>query len=909
MQTFISDTISSILSKQSSFENAIFILPSQRAGVFVKQELKQQLTAGFLPTILNIEQFIEDVSNIQKIDTVQLLFHFYSVYKGIEKEADDFDNFFSWAITAIQDFNEIDQHLVNQKELFTYLRDIERLKNWSVKKPIAQTNMMDNHFSFIEKLGNFYQAFYSFLLNKKIGYQGLIYREAVNNIDNYSAKNSNKKFYFIGFNALNKAEEQLFQIMLSQGNTEVYWDIDSVFLNSNHQAGSFIRKYKNEWKYYLTHQLQTVSSNFKEEKNIHVIGASKNISQIKYAGELLNSFDSYNNTAYVLADESLLPIALNSLPKKVDAINITMGYPLKDIPTTSLFSSIFQLFINQEKLQKTSLNQFYFKDVIEFLKHPAIQPLLVVDSNSILNNILQKITVNNNAFISIHLIESYLTHLESDTKLVLTKLFSPFENTLEFIERILNLITLLKDRVSSLDKEFLFRFYTTFSQIKSLQLEYNYLKNIKTIQQLFLQVIQSDSLSFKGEPLQGLQLMGMLETRSLDFENIIITSVNENVLPKGNSQSSFIPFDVKLDFNLPTYKEKDAIFSYHFFRLLQRAKNIYLLYNSESDTFGGGEKSRFISQLILLKNNIKETIVSPKVISETVTLKEIFKNNQIQSKLEELAQKGFSPSTLTNYLYNPFSFYEQKILGLKEYQEVEETVAMNTMGTIIHNTLEDLYKPYVGKVITENTIKKMLIVSDDLIASYFKKHFNNSDVYTGKNRIIFEISKDYVQRFLKSELKLASNNSLKIIATEQDLEATIRIDEFDFPIKIKGQVDRIDELNGITRIIDYKTGKAEARDLKIKDVTNIIDEKYNKAIQVLLYAFLYQQNYNKNSLESGIISFKNLKSGLLKVDFGRNQHEITTEIIEAFMQQIKELIKEIFNQEIPFTEKVHEKKW
>ena len=907
MQTFISDTISTILNQQNTLENTVLIVPSQRAGVFVKEELKRQMDVGFLPTILNIEQFIEDITKIQKIDTVQLLFHFYTVYKIIEKDAEDFDQFFSWASTAIQDFNEIDQHLINPKEIFTYIRDIERLKKWSVKKPLVQTKMMENHFDFVQKLGNYYQHFYTFLLEKNIGYQGLIYREAVAKIDEYIIKSNQQQFFFIGFNALNKAEEFLFQQMLSTGNTEIFWDIDEAFLKNNHQAGTFIRKYKNEWKYYLTNPIQTVSSHFDEPKNIHVIGATKNIAQIKYAGEILSQFKNHNHTAYVLADESLLPIALNSLPNNVEAINITMGYPLKDIPTTTLFATIFQLFLNQEKLQKTASNLFYYKDVIQFFKQSIVQSLV---DTQLLNEIEHQITSNNKTFISQNQLTVFFEDFNNQYIKSILNIFSPFSNSLEFIERILLLIDVLKENCNALEKEYLFRFYTAFTQIKTLQLDYNYLKSVKTIHHLFKQLTQSESLSFKGEPLQGLQLMGMLETRTLDFENVIITSVNETVLPKGNSQNSFIPFDVKIEFKLPTYREKDTIFSYHFFRLLQRAKNIYLIYNSESDTFGGGEKSRFISQLQLLKDNINIVHVAPKVNTVKSDPKEIIKNDAILNTLKKQAIKGFSPSTLTNYLRNPFSFYEQKILGIKEFKEVEETVAANTMGTIIHETLDKLYQPYVGKFLLKKDIKEMRLKVDELIVFFFKKHFHNSDVYTGKNKLIFEVSKDYVNRFLYSEEQLIANSeSLKIIATEQDLEAEIEIDGFDFPIKIKGQVDRIDELNGVTRIIDYKTGKVESKDLKVKDLTTIIDEKYSKAIQVLLYSFLYQQNYTNKTLEGGIISFKNLKSGVLKVDFANRQHEITVEKTEEFMSQIKILIQEIFNLEIPFTEKIIKKNW
>ncbi|WKD85178.1 hypothetical protein KCTC32516_00517 [Polaribacter huanghezhanensis] len=909
MQTFISETLQTILTKQKSFENTIFVLPSQRAGVFVKQALKETIDVGFLPTIFNIEQFIEEVSGLHKVDSIQLLFHFYAVYKKVEAEPEEFESFISWAFTVVQDFNEVDQHLINPKEIFPYLRDIQRLKNWSVKKPFEETKMVKNHFSFLEKLEVYYTEFYTFLLKKQIGYQGLIYREASKNIEAYIEKNKHKKYVFMGFNALNKSEEYLFQELLSAGNTDVYWDIDSAFLKNKHQAGTFIRKYKSEWKYYINNPIATVSSNFELEKSIEVIGASKNTTQIKYAGELINKLPNHNKTAYVLADESLLPITLNSLPKKVEAVNITMGYPLKDIPTTSLFFAIFQLFLTQEKLNKTQAAQFYYKDVLQFFKHASIQPLLIDNGTNLLDKISLKIAKDNDAFISKNQIKTFLAPLGKSVKKAISNLFNPIENSQDFINRILNLIVVLKEKAAPLEKEYLFRFYTIFSQLQTFQNEYNFLKTFKTIHQLFIQLLNTESISFKGEPLQGLQLMGMLETRVLDFENVIITSVNENILPKNSSQNTFIPFDVKIEFSLPTYREKDAIFSYHFFRLLQRAKNIYLLYNSESDTFGGGEKSRFITQLLHLKDGIKELQISPKVTTEKIELKEIEKTPEIISVLEDVAKTGFSPSTFASYLYNPYQFYVQKIVKLKEYKEVEETVASNTMGTIIHDTLDALYQPYINKFLTLENFKELFAKVDDFVTFYFKEHFHNSDLFTGKNKLIFEVSKEYVNRFLENEKQLVSkNNQLKIIATEENLETTIEIEGFDFPIKIKGQVDRIDELNGVTRIVDYKTGIVEAKNLKISDVSDIADEKYNKVIQVLLYGYMYaKSNSTPTKIESGIISFKNLKSGFLKVDFGNKDYEITPERMDVFMNSIKEIIKEIFDVSIPFTEKAHEK--
>ncbi len=909
MQSFISETLEDILKTTKSFENAVFILPSQRAGVFVKKQLKELISAGFLPEIITIEEFITGVSEIKKADTIPLLFHFYSLYKQEETAPDSFDTFSSWAFTVLQDFNEIDQHLIPAKDLFIYVRDIERLRKWSVKGTFKETELIKNHTAFLERLDVYYHLFYTFLVENGMGYQGLMYREATKKIEGFIEKNTDKKFFFIGFNALNKAEAFLFEKMLSAKNTDVYWDIDQTFFESNHQAGKFIRKYTSEWKYYHKNTIKTIANNFSSAKNIELIGISKNVTQMKKAGEILGELPNHNNTALVLADESLLPVTLNSLPQNVRAVNITMGYPLKDIPTTQLFFSIFKLFLTQEKLQQKTKHLFYHKDVVRFFKDAAIVGFLSEKNTPISSEITQNIVDENLLFLSEETIVRFFKNTETQIATILGNLFKPYDTVSNFLDRILNLIQLLKETANPLEKEYLFRFFTLFTQLQSYQNEFSYFQDLKTVQQFLQQLMGAESLSFQGEPLQGLQLMGMLETRVLDFENVIITSVNEGVLPNKNLQNSFIPFDVKVAFGLPTYREKDAIFSYHFFRLLQRAKNVYLLYNTAHDVFGNGEKSRFLLQLEQLKKDFSEKVVIPKLITEQPQEKEILKNEAILESLKRLAEKGFSPSAITNYLYNPIRFYKQKILKINEFEEVKETIAANTMGTVIHDTLDALYTPFKGVFLTAKDVKGMQKKAKDLVTFYFAKHFKNGNVTTGKNRLIFEVANRFVANFLRQEESLLKdpNNQLKIIATEQQLSTEIAVEGIPFPIKIGGIVDRVDELNGVLRIIDYKTGMVSHSQLKLPNFLTIREEKYHKAIQVLLYAFLYTQNYTlTQALETGIYSFKNLQSGFLKVNFSTKRNVEDTLITQArltdFMAELKKVFLEIYDLEVPFIE-------
>ena len=905
MKSFLSNVVSDVfIKKKVETHNLIFILPSQRACVFLREEIIKQLTAAtFLPQIKSIENYIQELAEVKQIDTIQLLFEFYSVYKNnISKDRlDSFDVFSQWATIALQDFNEVDRHLLDPKDLFTYLRDINRLENWN-----PTTEITKNYFSFFEKLHLYYDEFYKFLLSKKVGYQGLIYREAESNIQHYINSNKDKQVVLVGFNALNKAEELIFQELLQSGLGSIYWDADEGYLNTSKESGMFLRKYKKEWNYFNHNAFNWIENHFNsEEKNIHFISTTKNVSQLKYVGELLQKKQNHNRTALVLADESLLSLTLNSLPNTVEKINITMGFPLTDIPLAGFFSNVFKLYLNQEKLNVTDKNLFYHKDVSNLLSHSYFKKLLNNDSLKSST----KIGKANRIFLSESHISEIFKGLES--KNLLEFLFKKGNSSvIKVIENCIAICKELKDVTIGIEREYVYRFFTVFQQLKALNENYGHITNLKTLNQFFKQITKNEKLSFQGEPLEGLQLMGMLETRVIDFETVIITSVNEGILPASKSEKSFIPFDVKKHFDLPTYQEKDAIFSYHFYRLLHRAKNIYILYNTEGDAYGTGEKSRFLTQMEIERDDIKHTTVSPKVTINTPELQEVSKTDLVIKKLNELAQKGLSPSALSAYINNPIDFYYQKILGVKDLNEVEETVAVNTMGTVIHETLEHLYKPYVGQLLTVDSFKKMFLKVDDHVVDNFKKVYVNGDISKGKNKLIFEVSKKHVNRFLKQELQeIKEGKNIKILGLEKKMSAEINIDGIKFPIKLHGIIDRIDEVDGVTRILDYKTGMVQSSQLRMTDFSKVSDDyKYTKALQVMLYAHLFIEETNFDTtqpIEAGIISFKNLNSGFLKMNFaeGRGKdHTISEGKINEFLVELKRIITEIYNPEIPFLE-------
>ncbi len=902
MNTFLSQVINDVLlNEKTPLVDIKFVLPSQRACVFLKKEIIQQLpSSSFLPQIISIENFIQELADINQIDNVQLLFEFYTIYlsQTPKDKQDSFDKFSQWATVILQDFNEVDRNLIDAKDIFNYLKDINRLKNWN-----PTTKLSTQYFSFFEKLYTYYQNFYCHLLSQKKGYQGLIYREAENNLQYFIENNLDAKVILVGFNALNIAEERIFQELLENDLASIYWDADNSYFNNSNSTGQFLRKYKQEWNYYRTNEFKWNNEFLSNtiSKKINIINANKNVNQIKYAGELISGLSTHQNTAMVLSDESLLSLTLNSLPNNVEKINITMGYPLSDIPLGELFKILFKLYINQEKLDTDSLQRFYYREVLNLFENNYF--LKLIDHEN--HNLREYIEKNNYIFIT----KNQLVKICQKLEITFTD-FLFFENASlpsTFIENCIKICNELKDKSEGLEKEYIYHFYKIFQQLKTLNDKYKYLKDLKTLHQFFLQLLSNQNLSFQGEPLEGLQLMGMLETRVIDFETVILTSVNEGILPASKSEKSFIPFDVKKQFGLPTYYEKDAIFSYHFFRLLHRAKNIYLIYNNEATIYGTGEKSRFISQLELMRNDIKHQILTPKIDLKTTSDKEIIKTEALIQELKKLTKKGISPSSLATYINNPIDFYYQKILKIKELDNVEETVAANTMGTIIHETLEELYKPFIDKILIKENIHHMLKSYKAIVENCFKKVYANGDIEKGKNKLVFEVSKNYVHRFLKMELnEINAGREIKIIALEKELKTEITIEKLDFPLRIHGIIDRVDQVDGITRIIDYKTGKVEQRQLNISDFSLLSqDYKYTKALQILLYSYLYSQEKSTDLLEAGIISFKNLNSGFLKLNVieGKVKNSlINGEILDEFLVSLKGILNEIFDDSIPFIE-------
>ena len=912
MTSFLENVIADLQNKGVDVSNTTFVLPNKRSGVFLRELLTHSVDVPiFAPKIHSIDAFIEGLSEINYGQNIELLFTFYDVYLDItpKEQQESFDAFSKWAQVLLQDFNEIDRYLISPKSIFDYLVSIKEINHWSLAE--EQTTFIKNYILFWNRLPLLYDAFKQTLLEHKKGYQGLVYREAVNNLEQYITANPNlnNKIVFIGFNALTKAEEVIIQELIQQDMAIIYWDIDETFIkDSIHDAGLFIRNFKTKWPYFRKHPFNWISGNYSEKKTINIIGAPKQIGQVKYIGELLQELlkiqESLGKTAIVLGNENLLMPLLSSIPIGIGPVNITMGFPLKSIPLTTLFETLF-------KIHKTRQESLYYKDVVAVLSNTFVKSLFIENGVDHTSNLEHHIQQNNVAYFKIEILK---TLCKSKAVLIELLFGSWNDDPKTAIQNVLRLIMLIKQSLGEdksknlLTLEYLFRFNLIFNELYTLNSQYSHIENIGALFNIYKEIIANETLDFKGEPLKGLQIMGMLESRALDFETVIITSVNEGILPAGKTQNSFIPFDVKLENGLPTYKEKDAVYTYHFYRLLQRAKNIYILYNTEPDVLRGGEKSRFITQLEIENfHDINHYVVAPKVPSNPKKLKQVIKTAAIIDRLKFIADKGFSPSSLSNYIRNPIDFYYEKVLDIKMFEDVEETVAANTIGTTVHKTLEDFYKPFVNAFLKVEDVQAMKLKIEGTVLKHLKNEYGQGNLTKGKNLIVFEITKRYVLNILNQEIaNLQKGDQIKILAIEQNQKVQIEMPELDFPVFLTGNVDRVDEYNGTIRIIDYKTGKVEPSQLKISDWENLNKDykKYSKSFQVLNYAYMLNTTmpFNNCSVEAGIISFKNLSKGFIKFTENKST-SITQETLDSFFIQFKILILEICNQDIPFTEK------
>ncbi len=899
MKTFLDSLLAKLVAySDAELSRTVVVLPSRRAVVFLKNALAKHFydRVVLLPQIISIDSFITDLSKVALLGNTEALFLLYEAYTSLEIEEKEhsFERFLGWGQTLLQDFNEIDRYLVDPDTFFNYLYDINDQKHWFLEED--KTDLIENYIEFWQKLYTYYQKYQELISARKMGYQGYQYRKAAEYAETF-INQQDSHYLFAGFNALNNAEQHIIQTFLKANKATVFWDADKTFLEDKyHDASLFLKRFQKHWDIDTNGFQDSIHNSFAKDKEIDIIGVPGGVGQAKFLSTLLENMEQkeYSKTALVLADETLLLPVLNALPSKVQNVNITMGMPLSQSPISVFVNQLISLkFANKGK-------GYYYKDILQFLENPYTQ---VIVGKEHCNTIRQHIFDTNWGYLPTQILNEKLPK-------EITFRFKNWENTpkatTELKSFLEELLVHYQVHNNEIQITYCISMLEVVEQFTNVMTQYDETISGKTFLQLLMSEISSQTIDFRGEPFEGLQIMGVLESRCLDFEQVIMLGVNEGKLPSGSKTSSFIPFDLKSQFKLPTHKDKDAIYAYHFYRLLQRCEKAYLIYNTEVDSVKSGEKSRFLQQLELeplVNHQIRSRIVSASQTAKYTPLTEITTTTEIQQVIKEKSQTGFSPSALATYLRDPMAFYEKYVLDIHEPDELEEEVAARSMGTIIHNVLEYFYKNYLpsNRILTVEVLNKMKADVVQVVKQEFRKKYADG-IKSGINYLTQEATITYINKFLNAELdEVKKGHEIEIIALETKLKVPIKTHNLDFPIYIKGTVDRVDRINGQLRIIDYKSGSVKAIDLAVKDIRNIISENKTKALQLLMYSYMYaKQNILKVPVVAGIISLKNLNDQLVIPFTCSKQVLIDNESFSKLEEAIEDLITEICDLHIPF---------
>jgi hypothetical protein len=922
----VSDFIFSNYAEQT--DELCIVLPNRRAGLFLKKHLGAKFSKPtWSPEIFSIEDFVWELSGLQQADQAEQLFVFYSVYKASEKaKAETFDLFCKWAPTLLNDFNEADAYLADIEQLFGNLSDIRTIENWSLGET-SLTDFQKQYLHFWSSIGKWYKLYKEKLLKSNLAYPGLASRIVAENIAQLVSTKKWKKIIFAGFNALNGAEEKIFSVLRENETADLLWDTDRYYLEDKaNEAGKFLRSYREKYFRPVTGSLvyfENIENRFStEEKKITVAGVARMVSQAKAASYFLDQLDESGistSTAIVLGDEQLLLPLLHALPEKAENINITMGFPLRNTPVASLVNALFQLHMNALRFNihtREGELKFYHSDLVRLLRHPYIKHLFAAESLAEkADEIISRLNI---IFSSGKQLQSKI----SVSDIVFSdfdKILQPWTDTTIALDGIATVIEMLRmafkkentdeeNAYFNIEQEYLFQLNIIIKRAKTLHAKWNIAGDLKSLRALIEQQISSSALPFYGEPLTGLQIMGVLETRTLDFENVILLSANENIFPGSKVQHTFIMFDLRKYFGLPTWDDKDAIAAYHFYRLLQRAKNIFIIHNTDQDTFGNREKSRFVTQIMYelpvanKKVKIEEVVFDAKIQEggQTSNIISIPKSGAVLEKLKGLATSGLSPSLLNSYRSCSLQFYFHYIAGLREADEVEETIGADTLGTIIHGALEELYKPIVGSQLTVeffDAAKKKVVHTCE---GMFAKHFSQEESGYGKNLLAKKIAIRYINNYLDSEKKkIKTSQPITVAALETILQHSITID--DQLILLKGTADRVDQSEHVVTLVDYKTGKADKKELIVREWMEIIDNPViGKSFQLLMYAWLYSKiNGTTLPISSGIISFRKISDGFMNVITPEGDF-IIQETLLRFEESFRELLTELFDEEKEF---------
>ncbi len=910
------------------------VFPNKRAGLFFARALSAQVKKPvWSPRIFSIEEFLYSLSDKVPSDPISLVLDLYKTYREITGFEETFDRFYFWGDMLLRDFDEIDRYLVKPDKIFYALKDLkeidaafpfltdeqrEVIRHFWGNLSDPGSGFKEGFLKFWGSLLHLYQAFQKRLVDRGHVYPGMIYREICTQIKEERMNWNGGKIIFAGFNALTTSEELILKWFIKNGKAEIFWDTDTFYVtNPWHEAGTFHRRYMRDPVFGNTFPRQMPDSIKNNRAEIEVVAASSNIAQAQWAGKRIKELmkegvlEHPEKTVIVLPDESMVTHLLSAIPDEIEKVNITIAYPVRTTPLYSFFELVIELHENR----RTSSNGTWFShtQVLPLLSHPVLKAKAGEKAAFLSGEIRNRnmIFINRAFLCDGGILDEIFSGIPED------------ENIMDYFLRLV-LAVRNEESANSFDDEIQYYFYRLFKRIGEAFSGGEIDITFSLLKRMFRQVSRIERLSFTGEPLEGIQVMGILETRNLDFENVIILNTSEGSFPGNAGNNSFIPYNVRRAFGLPNFEHTGSIYAYLFYRLLHRSKKIWLVYNSEEASQNSGEPSRFIRQLKYEQEfKIKEKVIIQHIKVNHSEPLVIQKDEEVLHSLKQFLDPGnntgkfLTPSALNTYLDCPVSFYFKYLLGVKEVQEVSADFDSLIFGNILHKAMEELYKPLMlnnGGVVKHNDINRLGKEINSTVNACFGRYFglkeNEDFQFEGRNVLGREIIIRIVKRILEIDAAYAP---FKIIDTEKAITYSYPIEREGKKqtVNVKGIIDRIDEKEGRIRIVDYKSGKDASQFDSVEALFGDKEKKRNKAVfQTLFYAMVFKEQekgrtavpclYNAKELSQENFS-PELRAGKGAAQSLVDKADRVDPLLVEYREHFKQLIGEIFNAEVPFT--------
>ena len=925
---------------EGNLAHTAVVFPNKRAGLFFNEYLAQESDSPiWSPAYVSISELFRSLSPWEVGDPVKLVCELYKIFRRETQSTETLDDFYFWGEMLISDFDDADKNKVDTDKLFSNLQDLRNImddytfiddeqeeairqffQNFSIER---RTALKERFISLWDVLGNIYKGFRESLASQNIAYEGMMYRHVIEHLD--VDKLPYEKYVFVGFNVLNKVEHTLFTQLRDAGKAVFYWDYDEFYKRENrqavtHEAGEFIRRNLRDFPSPLPDEL---FNNLSKPKEVHYIASSTENAQARYLPQWIrnNLTTPEKETAVVLCNEALLQPVLHSLPAEVKHVNITMGFPLSQTPVYSFLIALLELHTHGFNFKS---GRYTFQSVVTLLKHPYTRQLTGQAE------LLEKELTRDNRF--------YPLPGELGKDEFLTRLFTPLSGNLNLCIRLSETLQQVAgiyqtntsgtgdtDAFNQLYRESLFKAYTTINRFRTLIEEDELTVQPETFRRLLVKVLSATNIPFHGEPAIGMQVMGVLETRNLDFRHLVLLSVNEGQLPKSGGDSSFIPYNLRKAFGMTTIEHKIAVYAYYFYRLLQRAERITLMYNTSSDGLNRGEWSRFMLQFLIewphpITRQFLEAGQSPQGTSPIIVEKTPDVMRRMQSLFDVRAnpKAKFSPSALNYYLDCPLKFYYRYVAGLSAPDEVSAEIDSATFGSIFHYAAEHIYKDLTthGKVIHKEALETLLrneVKLQDYVDAAFKKLFfhvpqNEKPEYNGVQLINSAVIARYLKQLLQNDLRYAP---FTFVASEIEVDEPIDIQTPKGVIKsrIGGIIDRMDSKDGTLRIVDYKTGGDADTPPNVESLFVPDKKRSNYVFQTFLYATILCRKQPTMKIAPALLYIHRAATETYSPVIQMGEPRKPKEAVEDFSNYEKEyrerlqgLLEEIFHPEKSFTQ-------